>query len=337
MNSRRIAQALIGLTAILILAGATATPVPGAPEYSDFRDWQLWSGVIDGMRGGEGYYEVTNRLLREHQYVLRPFFVWRLPTLATVSSILGRRAMRAILTGLACVVAWAWIWEFCRQFGGWGVLGAPLALFWIGVAHYVEYAWLFHDTWVGLLLALSLWLHSRNRWACMGVAVIALLIREHSALYVLVMLAFTVQQRCRRETLGWLGCLAVFGAYMLFHAYMHAQYVVSGACRPYSPSAGWPLLVLSTEWTLPGYLGAWWLKAAVIPVALLGAVRSPRLFWVLGTYLYVFMFTAGSGNWYWGLIYAPLLAVGLVYSVPVVAQLISCASGRSITTSPPVS
>ncbi len=335
MSSQRIAQALVGLTVILILAGGVITPEPSIASGSDFGDWRLWRGVIEGMQGGEGYYEATNRLLRQHNYALRPFIIWRLPTLATISSIIGPPAMKLALITLACAAVVAWMWELLRQFGKWAVLGCPLVSFWVAVA-YAGHAWLFHDTWVGLLIALSFWFYSRKRWACVGIALLTLLIREHAVLYVLVMLGFAAWQRHGREVFAWLICLVVFGSYLVFHAYMHARYVTDGPLRASTPSLGWPLLVRTAIWTLPGFVGGHWLRAAVIPLALLGAMRSPRLFWILCAFLCAFMFTAASGNQYWGLIYAPLLAVGLVYAVPVLAQLGRCAwPGRPVTASEP--
>jgi hypothetical protein len=322
MGSQRIAQVLLGLIVVLIVAGGTSTPVPQTPPRSDFRDWKLWLGVIEGMQAGEGYYQATNRLLREQDYALRPFVIWRLPTLATVSSIVGPRAMRITLIVLACIVTLAWTWEFGRQFGKWGLLGLFPALAWILLA-YTQQAYLFHDAWIGPLIALSLWLHARNRWACIAVALLALLIREHTGPYVLVMLGFALWQRRTGETFAWLGCLAVFAAYMAFHAYMHAQYVSDGLLRPYSPSLGLSLLVETVQWTLMGTLGSRWLDAAVLALALLGAgFRMPRLFWILAAYFCLFMFTASAVNTYWGLIYTPLLTIGFVYSVPAVPELL---------------
>jgi hypothetical protein len=322
MGSQRIAQVLIGLIVVLIVASGTSMPVPQTPPRSDFRDWKLWLGVIEGMQAGEGYYEVTNRLLREHNYALRPFVIWRLPTLATVSSVVGPRAMRITLIVLACIAALAWTWEFCRQFDKWGLPGFLLALGWILLA-YTPHAYLFHDAWIGLLIALSLWLYTRNRWACIAVALLALLIREHTGPYVLVMLGFALWQRRTGEAFAWLGCLAIFAAYMAFHAHMHARYVADGPLRPYSPSLGLSLLIETVQWTLMGTPGSRWLDAAVIALALLGAgFRMPRLFWVLAAYFCLFMFTAASGNTYWGLIYAPLLTIGFIYAVPAVPELL---------------
>ncbi|HEV7158157.1 MAG TPA: hypothetical protein VGN38_07365, partial [Caulobacteraceae bacterium] len=101
---------------------------------------------------------------------------------------------------------------------------------------------------------------------------------------------------------------------------------------------GWPFVVSTARWNFIALrLGAW-VGAVIAPLALLGAGGRDdhlgrRLFVLLAGYEAGFMVFGRPENFYWGLITAPILAVGLCFAPRALGDLARAARGRHSATS----
>lgn len=327
---RRRARVVLALVAALLLAGLTALATPGPPPVSgnpaaradDQADIVLYEGIVEGVRHGGNYYEVAAQALRAGDYPLRPFVTFRLPGLAAAQAALPAPVVVALLYGLGFATMLAWTIRLAPAFTRRPPLVIALVLLAGGmVAHVQADLAAFHEIWAGLLIALSLALRRPGRWveaAALGLA--AMLIRETAALYVAVMAAAAWLERDRREALGWAATVGVLAAVVALHAHAVGEVV-----RPLDPaSPGWTgmlgfgffvkTMTISTALSL-----AWsWLAAVLVGLALAGwaAWRDPlggRVCATFVAYALLLSLFGRTDTFYWGLLVAPTLLVGLVF------------------------
>lgn len=331
------ARAVFGLLAALLVATLTALGVPDAPAAADtsgLADVVLYGTIIDNVRHGGDYYAVAADALRAGNFPLRPFVTFRLPTLAVVQATLPPVAVAALLYALAAAVMLAWHARLRAAIPRPVPLTVALILLAAGLAAFIQPTIaLFHEVWAGLLIALSLALRHRGRWiesVALGLA--ATLIRETAALYLLVMTLFALAERERREALAWVAAAGVLAAVVLLHAHAVARVV-----RPLDPaSPGWAGLLgfgffvktmtLSTALTLAPA----WVAALLVGLSLFGwaAWRDSLAARTLATILAYAALLALFGRadtFYWGLLVAPTLLVGLAFVPDAVRDLLDAA------------
>jgi len=334
---RQVAQALLMLVLLLIVIGLTSRSAGIEEPDRDAGDMALGQRIIDEMRAGEDYYSAANHVLRMHgSYASRPFVNFRLPVLATVSSLFPDNFIpQLMLLVLSIAVLAAWTHEIIRRAGlALGLLGGGFLLF--GVANATTPgAFLSHDLWAGLLIALSLWYSPRNWKASVACGLAALSIREHAVIFVLVMAVLAWLQGHRREAVAWTAGIAISALYIMHHADLASQYVKpDDPARSWMTLGGWAFVVSTGRWTLLTMFAPSSVSAILTPVALLGLAAYPgrigeRMVATVLSYVVVFMFIGTPDYWYWGQIYAPLLAVGLACSVPALRNLLRCAFMKS--------
>ena len=337
------AAARIGLAciALLILLAWTALlavdPTATDRAADEGGDLQLYAGIVDALRHGGSYYAVTADALRTNDYPLRPFVTFRLPTLATVLASLPEWLGVALLYLLAAGTTLAWFARFTSAFGRpVALMAATLLLAGGCVAAWQADLAPFHEIWAGLLIALSLARHRSERWLeAAGWGVAAALIRETAALYLVVMLVLAWRDGARREMLGWLGALVTLALVVAAHAWAVAQVV--GPLDPASP--GWAGLLG------PGYVVRTWhastalvllplaAAAPLVALALAGwtAWREPVAIRAAATLVAyaALLGTAGRlDTFYWGLLTAPILLVGLAFVPDALRDLIAAALDR---------
>jgi hypothetical protein len=317
--------ALLGFAALLLwgLAAGLAHHGPSWRDGGD--DGRLYESLIAHVKDGVSYYSAAPEELRRRGFPVRPFVSVRPPLLTlALAQLPGEAARYAALAALA-IAAWlAWsrhLWSAYRQ--------QPLRCAWAlavlssGVALALSPgAYLFHESWAGLLIALSLALWGPRTWALsLALGLLAALIRELAFPYLAVMALFAWREGRRGETAAWLAALGVALAALAGHAVM-----VTAVTHPTDPASpgwmgvgGYPRLVHLAQLNsalLQAPLGA---AALVLPCALLGllfwrgggAGRAPRCaFTVLG-YSLAFCIVARPDNDYWGLMTAPLWPLGL--------------------------
>ena len=180
-----------------------------------------------------------------------------------------------------------------------------------------------HETWAGLLIALSLLLYQPYKWAaavCLGVA--ACVFRELAFGYLIAMGAAALLERRWRRTSG-LDREAVAASLLLFAQCISTGRVAKAATlyRPGDPfSQGWadfsglPFVLLSARWNLALHLAPDPVVAAAIGLSLIGLLgsrdpRARRAALVIGGYVLAFTVVGRPENEYWGKLYAPLLPV----------------------------
>ena len=337
------------LLTIALLAGiwgsaaldVPATPSHAAPSASGAarsnEDLALYATIAERLAAGESYYPVAAEELRAGNYPLKPFVAFRLPTLAVAMAWLGRPVMMALQFALFAAMVWAWWIRLDKQFADKRrrVSGAMLAAAGVAVAFTGRYVGL-HEVWAGTLIAMSIALHRRDRWAWSVItAALALAIRELSLPYVLLMGALALYRRSWREFAALAGVIILFGLAMAWHAQEVAKVVLPS--DPGSP--GW-----TTFGGWAGFLRTYYLAgplrwlpaeaaAPLIILALFGwtSWRSPAglaatLFYA--GYGLAFMLFGRANNFYWGLMVAPAFLVGLAFVPRAFSDLASAARRR---------
>lgn len=322
------ARLLLAAIAALLLASLLALGTPGPPPVShdpanraeDQADVVLYESIVSGVRHGGNYYAVAADALRAGNYPLRPFVTFRLPTLAVVQAWLPPLAVTALLWILAAAVIVAWYARIAPAFARPPPRLIALALLAGGMMAFVQADLApFHEIWAGLLVALSLALRRPGRWVeAVAFGLMAVLIRETAALYLALMAALAWADGERREAIGWAAAIAVLAVAVLLHA--HA---VAAVVRPLDPqSPGWAgmlgfgFFVRTMSISTALSLAPLWLAAPLVALALVGwagwrdalAVRALALFC---TYALLLSLFGRTDTFYWGLLVAPTLLVGL--------------------------
>jgi hypothetical protein len=255
---------------------------------------------------------------------LRPFVAVPLPTLAVVQAALPVLATEMLFwaLGAAVLIAWygrlrPWLARPTARFVAAALLAAMLL-------EGVRYDLLdVPESWAGLLLALSLALWRPGRWiepAAFGLA--ATLVCIAAAPYLVVMGGIAIFEGRRREAIGWALALGILTIVLAAHAHAVAQIVrpldAGGPDGMTLPGVG-PVLRAIMESTAPGRLPSL-LATLVLGLALFGwtawrdalAVRVVALF---ATGVVMFAVAGRAGGSRDGLVFAPLLPVGLLFAV----------------------
>ena len=335
------ARLLLAIVAALVVASwtalLTADPTRAAAPATDGTDLQLYRSITDAMRHGGSYYAVVADALRSGGYPLKPFVTFRLPTLAVVQSSLPGFGTSVLLYVLAGGMTVAWFERlraaFRRPLALWTAMlllaGGSIACWQAELAP-------FHEVWAGLLIALSLARHRPGRHAeAIGWGLAAALIRETAALYLVVMLVCALRDGARREALGWAAALAVLAVVVAAHAHAVAQVV--GPLDPASP--GWSGMLG------PGFVVRTWhastalsllplaLAAPLVALALAGwtAWNDPlggRIAATIAAYALLLAVAGRLDTFYWGLLVAPVLLVGLAFVPDGLRDLITAALDR---------
>ncbi|MFN3434177.1 MAG: hypothetical protein ACK4ZY_07225 [Sphingomonas sp.] len=340
-------DAWLGLAALAVLLLATllvfATPTPAAATHDaarradDQADVMLYETIVENVRHGGAYYPVAADAMRSGNYPLRPFVTFRLPTLAMVQAALPHAVVVALLYGLAAAVALAWWARLATVFVRPPPRLVAMALLAGGLMAFVQSDLAaFHEIWAGLFIALSLALYRPAAWlpsVAFGLA--AALIRETAGLYLAVMAILALAEGRRREAAAWLIAGLVLALVLALHAGAVAQVV-----RPLDPaSPGWSgrlgfgffvrTMTLSTALALAPL----WLAAPLVGLALFGWLtwRDPlglRVAVLLAAYATVLSLFGRLDTFYWGLLVAPPLLVGLAFVPDGLRDLVEAARDR---------
>ena len=336
-----------GLAALAVLLLATllvfATPAPpaasgdAANRADDQADVLLYETIVENVRHGGSYYAVAADAMRSGNYPLKPFVTFRLPTLAMVQASVPHAIVVALLYILTAATALAWYSRLAPAFARPPPRIVAMALLAGGLMAFVQRDLIaFHEIWAGLFIALSLAVHRPTAWlpsVAFGLA--AALIRETAGLYLALMaiLAFTGGQR--REATGWLVAAAILALALAAHA--HA---VAAVVRPLDPvSPGWSgqlgfgFFVRTMTVSTALALAPLWLAAPLVGLALFGwaAWRDPlglRVLVLLAAYAAVLSIFGRLDTFYWGLLVAPLLLVGLAFVPDGLRDLVAGVSDR---------
>jgi hypothetical protein len=325
---RAQARLILLALAILLLTSLTVLGVPDA-AMGDARtdtdgqsDIALYDGIVSAVRHGEDYYTAAADALRAGGYPLRPFLTFRMPSLAVMQGLLPELAVLALLLLLATATAWAWHRRLGEAVSGVPARAATLLLLAGGMLAFVQPGLVaFHEIWAGLLVALALALRRPGRWVeAVAVALIAMLVRETAALFVLVMAGLALAEGQRREAIGWAVALGIFAVTLAAHAV--AVHGVTGPLDAASPGwtgmHGFGLFVRAITLATALQLFPTALAALLTGLGLFGwaSWRDPLALRAVATfsaYAAAIGLFARLDTFYWGLMIAPVFLVGLAF------------------------
>jgi hypothetical protein len=301
-------------------------------------DVNMHRTVVTRVHAGEGYYHALGDELRRQGYALRPFFHWRLPTLLwALAKLPHPRIGQAVLVALIAMMIVAWLTLLRPRLGFPITCMAALLVGTPMLSLAFRSCWYFqHVLWSGALVALSLGIYRRNTAAAIVCGLAALAIRELALPYIVIMLVFAMREKRVKECVAWATGIIAFAVFLTIHAAIVSKHI--GTSDPSDPSwlrlAGWPHTVACANWMFLA-VTPYWLAGAALVLALFGAVCSGerRLATVVILYSAAFTIVGKPFNTYWGLMYTPLLAVGLVFSIRAVVDLTviaTAAAGRNV-------
>jgi hypothetical protein len=199
----------------------------------------------------------------------------------------------------------------------------------------IRYFYVMHELWLGSLLALSFGLHRPGKGKWLGAfiaAAAALAIRETALPFVMLMAAYALWHRRWREGAAWLVLIAVFMVCLAWHLQTVAGYV-----RPDDPSgASWLTLRGLSGWLSMIVLASnlRWLPhpvaGPIVILMMLGWASWRTRTGAFGTMLLLgygvaFMIAGRPDNWYWGMVAAPMMFVGLAF-LPMAIPSLWCAA-----------
>lgn len=294
-------------------------------------DLGLYTRVIDKVRAGQPYDQVVIKELRDAGGKVRPFVTIRPPLLATALAVLPDPAARILSVRLLAIgVLGAWFLRLGAsaqdQRYRWPLL---LAMASGEIMAFAPQAYLMHETWAALLIALSLAWRQRERWlASVAVATVAALVRELAAPYLLIMLVLALVDRRPKEALGWLAGFVLFAAALARHAaVVDAMFIPSDPAMPgWLKVGGWPFVLHAMSWNIVALFLPYRVIGGLFPLALLGLATwrgelARRVALTVGGYVVAFLFVGRAGNFYWGLLIAPLWPMGLAMAPAGVSRI----------------
>ena len=291
-------------------------------------DLDTYQRVVEALRAGQAYYPALHDALLAGGYGTLSPLNWRTPLFMTFLSLFPTLEAAQVFLGLVTVVAWLTGIAFAHRRGGVGAAiwaGIVLGLSLVSIIAYR--AELSFELCTGTLILISVCAYGLGwRWAGFAVAVLALFVRELAVLYVLACLVVSWRERRWREVGAW--GVAVT-CYATFYAWHWSQ--LSRLLGPADHAAatdwlqfGGVTFVLRTGafngvlLTLP-----YWVAAIVLVIGIAGLKSTPRAALAVVSYLLLFLIYGRPENEYWGAIYAPMVALGLVFAPGVIRELVT--------------
>jgi hypothetical protein len=310
---------LLILAAVLLMAlGLVGGAAPDrALQQAGPTDLGLYADAVQAARHPSTWYAAVTAEQRAQGYPLKPFVAVRPPTLAVLLAALPDVAARRIaldFVALGVLIAWAVRLKATLPPLGLGLAVLTLATGLMPVL--AAQAYLMHETWAGLLIALSLALRRPGAFGwSLAFALAAALTRELAAPYLLVMAVMALHEGRRREALAWGLALLAFGLLLALHGWQVGLHALPGDrhSQGWLALGGWPFVLHALQWNALLAAGPAWLAAILIPLALAGAAASGgRLGLTLLGYVLALLAFGRPENAYWGLILTPLLPLGLI-------------------------
>jgi hypothetical protein len=303
--------------------GAAATT---KTVVDDNADLTLYRNIIERVAAGESYYPAIAELHRNNSYPLRPFLVFRLPTLALVSAALSMPVVKVVLWALLCAVILAW---WVRLDGAFAspprrIIGLVLVVFGLIFNAHPEVV-VVHEVWASLLMALSWALHRSGRgllrWLpSVVLGLMAVLVRETALPFVLLMAAFALWQRQWLEMVSWGVVVTIFAVAIAAHADHVAAVTTLNdlVSEGWSNFGGWPFFVFAMRRMTQLMLLPTWLGAALVPLLMLGWASWRSQAGLFGLLLFsgyglILMVLGRPENFYWALMVAPIFLLGLAF------------------------
>jgi hypothetical protein len=318
-----VAALAVAWSALLYVAFTRET-VPNHPpsETPEVTDSDLYGWVVERVKAGQNYYEALDELFHALDYPVRSLFNYRTPTYAWFFAALPSSGWcRGVGAGLLLLASIMCYGALRPEAGLARSLTAVLLM--VGSLSWLLFdrTYLYTEAWVGALIAVSVAAYARDwRGVAVAAGLLALFFRELAFPYCGVAAALALLQRRRDEAVAW---IVGFGLYGLFFAWHAAQVLprVHTADRGVSVamwlSAGGLKSLLAMARTNFFLLPApSWAAAVILPLGLLGLAGwrsewSKRAALTSAAYMALFCVVGNLDNFYWGLLYTQLLALGL--------------------------
>ena len=294
-------------------------PAPETPN-SGGTDLDLYEAIIARVQKGESYYVAAADELPKRGYPSSSTFNWRLPTYAWVFALFPwLRIGQVLLFAVTALTLYLSV-RFCaREAGKWP---AVAAFIWLGGA----FTWcvdgksfLTQEVWAGLLMQLSIIsLAEGRRVRGVVTAIVGLLIRELTLPYVLLCLAIALWQRRWRESLGWLVGIMLYAALTAYHVVQVKAHMPKEEVNFPSEWLCWGGMKFVLETVRMNQLLILLhmsIRAVYLPFAMIGLLgwrgeTGVRMFLTCLGYQVAFLAVGQSFNAYWGILIAPVLAMG---------------------------
>ena len=299
-----------------------------SPVEARTDDRVLYENIVERVEAGEGYYPAAADELRKGNYPLKPTPAFRPPTLAVALGLLPNTLTRlAALIALCLAAVFAWMrtlkdapaWErisiITLLMCGLANVGAPNSLY-------------LHEAWSICFIALSLAFY-RKLALCLLFALIAVTIRETAILFPIAMGIIALIERDWTRA-AWLVVLGLTCAALWFvHGLAAASVLLTSdpASQGWMAMGGGPMVLAASKWNiLTSQLEGSWLAVAFLLFAVsLATVKRIELR-VAAVYVCLFSFAllvfGRPDNGYWGIMFAPFLAVGLPSAMQASARLL---------------
>lgn len=350
--ARMPAWACRGLLAVvLVLTLLPARPhvplyIPGERNSggtaSQFGDAMLYKAIVGRMMAGENYYPAAAAEHRLHHYPTSPPQVFREPTLAWILTQLRfdflRSAMLLGLYGIVLVMVYRELLAAGKSFPTRMMVVATLAtgLSIAGVSRGVY----MHEIWAGDLIAISLLSYRPGFWwPALLCGLAACLIRELALPYLLVMALFAFHERRWKELWSWLSAVVLFAALFALHLVLAGKYHAAGdlVSRSWVGLGGWDFALATAKWNIVLHELPYPLIALAVCVGAIGLAgahdgRAHRAAVLIIGYLTAFLVVGRPDNYYWGILFAPLLPVGFLFAPAALRDLFQSAFPRTKTT-----
>jgi hypothetical protein len=336
--ARVLLALMVAVVAVAMVPGSGGQqPARAAAEHRS--DVGLYRAVVSRVSRGEDYYAAAAAEQRANGYPTAPAVAFREPTqtlvLVALQTDLARQAALLALAGGVIVALWSALGQMglTPAVRRWSLLLSLTGLA-VCLAQNAPYM---HETWAGLLIMLSLALRRPERWALsVCAALAACLFRELALPFLLVMLAFAAYERRWRESLAWLGAIAVFGGLFAIHcalasAQHHAGDLTSGG---WLKLGGLGFVVATLRWNAVLALAPGWMLIAVASVSAVGLAGfrnglASRAALALIGYVAAFAVVGRPDNQYWGILYAPLVPLGLALAPSALKDLAARAMAKT--------
>jgi hypothetical protein len=336
----RAGLAILNALALALLSVAlTKDPNPPfVPPPQATSDVDVYRRIVNRVRAGESYYAASHVELRSHRYPTRSVLNWRTPTFAWfLASRFGTEWGPWILVSFAV----AGLVMSCRDMvDDYGVLPAVVGgIFLVGSSAWSlgDETYLFNELWAGMLILFSVGCYHREQtaWA-VATGLLAAFYRELALPYCLVCLGLATWHGRKREAAAWVVGLALFLAFMLFHAYqVHSRIsdVDTALAGGWLRLGGFRFILTTAHANVLLMLLPMWFTAVFVALSCLGLADakdecSLRITLAAGFYLTAFSIFGNPFNFYWGFVNAPLLALGIARAPHALVSLLSMAFPR---------
>ena len=350
-STRRQAHLALAMLGVVILAGLISgwnkgrLPQRVPREATEATrgttpDLALYQAVIADVRDGRDYYDAAHEHIPRLGFPISSPLNWRLPTYAWLLALLpGKCWIQGVLLMLA-VAGLAMTFAAERKIGGDALAAGLTTLVMFGVFRWVldGDAYLAQEVWAGVLIMISvaaLRMGEQSwKWRALAIAagIAALLFRELALPYCVAAGGLALWQRRWWDAALWAKGLVLFGLLLVWHVLR-----VRGELAEDGIAGGGAGLV---QWLRFGGIDFVLLTARMnslmfhwpavllwlyLVLTLLGlANREDLASRVSGLaalmYLIAFAIVGRPENFYWGLMYAPLLPAGVIAGTAAVAR-----------------